>query len=331
MKDLKLRYILSFTLFVICFLAFTAQSEAEAALKYGGQFYPGEFVLSGQPEIWNRYGVEVEHILFSSGTENNQALISGKVDINCGSDSKTASLFSVMEDEIIILASIQKGDRYATVVPADSTVSSWHDLKGKTVATRLGSGAEQVLRRYFNEQPDISWEDFRWVNLKLEDMPVALESGRIDSFTAWEPTPSIAESQGTGKIMLTYGNVSPVPVCLHTTRSFAERNRDQVVRFLAAHLEKAELIRTSPEKAAEIAAATAGKQGSTIPPDTFERVFKRIDFSLTINEELTRSIEDTARFLYENRKINNIPKISYDASYLEEAKKLYREMKKESE
>lgn len=299
-----------------------APGRAES-LRYGGQYYPGEFVLQGQPGLWKDAGVDVQHILFSSGTENNQALVSGKVDVNCGSDSKTSGLFGVMGDKAVILATIQKGDRYATVVRKDANYKTWQDLKGQTVATRLGSGAEQVLRRYFDSLDGVSWSDFKWVNLKIENMASALRAGNIEAFTAWEPTPAIAEARGIGKVMRTYGDVSQVPVSLHTTRTFAEAHRETIVRFLMAHLAKAELIATNPGKAAEMAAAAAGKSGRDVPADAFLRIFKRIDFGLDVTDAVKQSIKGTATFLHAKGKLPEVPEFSYDPSFLEEAKKRY--------
>jgi ABC-type nitrate/sulfonate/bicarbonate transport system substrate-binding protein len=304
--------------------AATAGAESKQHIRYGGQYYPGEFVLQGYPELWQKYGLEVEHILFSSGAENNQALISRRVDINCGSDSKTVGLFNVLGDKVLILGTIQKGDRYSTVVRKDSTYKSWHDLKGKTVGTRLGTGAEQVLRRYFDTNDDLAWEDFNWVNLKLEDMIAALQGKAIEAFTVWEPTCAIAEAQGVGRILRTYGDISLVPVSLHTTVAYANRHRSNIVKFLAVHLEKAELIKKNPQRAAQLAAKAAGAKGYNVSADAFIKVFKRIDFSIDINDDIIKAIENTAQFLHSKQKIKTIPVIRYDRSFLEEAIELHR-------
>jgi NitT/TauT family transport system substrate-binding protein len=302
----------------------SAIAGSKADIRYGAQYYPGEFVLQGYPELWEKYGLSVDHILFSSGGENNQALISGKSDINCGSDSKTVGLFNVLGDKAIILGTIQKGDRYSTVVRQDSSYKNWYDLKGKTVGTRLGTGAEQVLRRYFDTQSDLAWQDFKWVNLKLEDMIAALQGGSIEAFTVWEPTSAIAEAQGIGKILRTYGDISLVPVSLHTTVAFAKKNRDAVVKFLAVHLEKAALIKNDPVKAANLAAKAASARGYNVSADAFLRVFKRIDFSIELNEDIISSIQNTAEFLHAKKKIKKIPTVRYDGSFLEEARKLQK-------
>jgi len=290
-------------------------------IRYGGQYYPGEFLLEGK-NFWEKYGLKVEHILFSSGTENNQALISGDIDINCGSDSKTVALFNAIPDKALIIGTLQKGDRYSTVVRVDSPYQTWEDLKGKTVATRLGTGAEQVLRRYFEQNENLSWDDFNWVNLKIEDMIAALESGTIEAFTAWEPTPAIAEAQGIGRILRTYGDVALVPVSIHTTIEFANTHREEIVKFLAAQMDKAEMIKNDPDLAAELAAQAASERGYNVSADAFKKVFERINFSIDFDGKVLDAINDTAHFLYEQGKIDKIPQIKWDKSFLEEAKEL---------
>jgi len=291
-------------------------------VRYGGQYYPGEFLLLGAAHLWSTYGLQVDHILFGSGTENNLALIAGNIDLNCGSDSKTVSLFTAIPDQALILATIQRGDRYSTVVRQDAPYASWHDLVGKVVGTRLGTGAEQVLLRFFDETDDLSWDDFQWVNLGVEDMVAALESGSIEAFTAWEPTPAIAESQGIGRVLRSYGDLALVPVSVHTTLEYASAHREEIVRFLATHLDKVALIEGDPERAAELAAAAAGAQGIEVSSDAFLRIFRRVDFSLDVDEAVLASIRDTAAFLHAKGKIDEIPSLRWDGSYLEEARQL---------
>ena len=317
----KMRVLCSLLLGILLFTPYVdiAGAGPKADIRYGAQYYPGEFVLKGYPQLWGKYGLSVEHILFSSGAENNQALISGRCDINVGSDSKTVALFSVIEKKALIIGTLQRGDRYATIVRADSDYHTWKDLKGKIVGTRLGTGAEQVLRRYFDREKALAWEDFRWVNLKLEDMIAALQGKSIEAFTVWAPTWAIAEAQGVGKVLRMYGDIALVPVSIHTTRAFAKKHRPEIVKFLAAHLDKAEMIRTNPERAAQLAAKAAGAKGYNVSARAFLNVFKRIDFSLGITDGTLSAIKDTAAFLHKKKKITKIPAFTHDKSFFEEA------------
>ncbi len=162
--------------------------------------------------------------------------------------------------------------------------------------------------------------------MKIEDMTAALEGGQIAAFTAWEPIPGIAEAQGVGKVMRTYGDVSLVPVSIHTTADFIESHRDEIVRFLAAQIYKAELIRINPEKAAEIASQSAADRGIDVSPEAFMNIFERIDFSIAFDEEIIASINETAQFLLDEGKINEIPVLVWDTSLVEEAQALLDSM-----
>lgn len=295
-------------------------------IKYGGQYYPGEFLLDGY-DFFGEFELDVDHILFSSGTENNIALISGGIDINVGSDSKSVALFQAMGPQAVVIGVIQRGDRYSTVVSPDSDYQTWEDLKGKTVATRFGSGAEFVLRKYFDSQDNLSWDDFRWVNLNTEDMVSTLASGQIEAFTVWAPTGEIAVSQGVGRIIKSYGDVAKTPVQIHVNKRFAEQNRELIVNFLAAHLQKAQMIKDNPELAAQYAAKAAKEKGIEITQEAFQLIFERIDFSLEFDETLIDDLTETAQFLLDQGKIRKIPEFYIDTSYLEAAKLLIDEGK----
>ena len=316
----------SFALIVVCALAGIASSGCIGGgdgydITYGGQYYPEEFLMKGYEEVWGNVGITVDHILFSSGAEGNEALIAGRVDVNVGSDSKSIALFNALPDEALIIGTTQRGDRYTTIIPIDAAYASWDDLKGRTVAIRLGTGAESILRMFF-EQEGYVWEDYNWVNMRIEDMTAALEGGQIAAFTAWEPTPGIAEAQGVGKVMRTYGDISIVPVCIHTTRSFAEENRDSLVRFMAAQLYKAELIKRNPERAAQLASDAAAARGIEVSPAAFLTIFERIDFTVSFDESVIDDMYQTAAFLLAEGKIKEIPTLVWDTSFVEDAQAL---------
>ena len=296
----------------------SSSSEMET-VKYGGQLYPEEYLLKGQ-DFWSKYGLTVQHTLFSSGGENNQALISGAIDVNIGSDSKSVALFNAMGDQVVIIASSQRGDRYSTMVQSDSGITSWYDMKGMTVGIRLGTGAEQVVRRYFEAVGDLSWDDFNWVDLKVEDMTAALADGSIASFTAWEPTPAIAQASIGAQVMMSYGDYALTPVLIHTTKAYAETHHDELVAFLKGQLDKVDMIQTNPDEAARIAAEAASAQGSEVAPEVFKTIFERVDFSLEVDDEVIASLNDTAQFLLDQGQIDTIPEFYVDTSFLEEAK-----------
>ena len=294
---------------------------ALSTVRYGGQLYPEEFLLKGQ-DFFSKYELTVEHTLFSSGGENNQALISGAIDANIGSDSKSVGLFGAMGDKVVIIAASQRGDRYSTMIQKDSGITSWYDMKGEKVGIRLGTGAEQVVRRYFEQVGDLKWEDFEWVDLKVEDMAAALADGVISSFTAWEPTPAIAEATTDAVVMMSYGDIALTPVLIHTTKEFAESHKEELVAFLRGHLDKVAMIQNDVAEAARVAAEAASAQGTEVSAEVFKAIFQRVNFSLDVDDEVMAALKDTAKFLMDIGEIDTIPEFYVDTSFLEQAKKL---------
>ena len=325
MKNQENRLTILISLLIISLLVLSSCQNAGSAsgdldsIKYGGQLYPEEYLLKGK-DFWSQYGLTVEHTLFSSGSENNQALISGAIDINIGSDSKSVGLFNAMGDKIIIIAASQRGDRYSTMVGEGSPITSWYDMVGEKVGIRLGTGAEQVVRRYFDEVGDLKWEDFEWINLKVEDMAAALADGSVASFTAWEPTPAIAQATTNAQVMMSYGDIALTPVVIHTTVEFAQSHREELVAFLRGHLDKFSLINSDVDEAARIAAEAASAQGSEVSPEVFKTIFERVDFSLEVDDDVIASLENTAQFLKNAEAVDKIPEFYVDTSFLEEAK-----------
>jgi NitT/TauT family transport system substrate-binding protein len=291
-------------------------------VRYGGQIYPEEFLLKGKDFWWKAYGLTVQHTLFSSASENNQALISGAIDVNIGSDSRSVSLFSVMGDKVVIIAASQRGDRYSTMVMPESGITSWKDMVGQKVGIRLGTGAEQVVRRYFETAGDLKWEDFEWIDLKVEDMAAALADGSIVAFTAWEPTPAIAQATTGAQVMMSYGDIALTPVLIHTTKEFAAEHREELVAFLRGQLDKVAMIQSDMDEAARVAANVASSMGTEVSPDIFKTIFERVDFSLEVDEAVIAALNDTAQFLKEQGQLDTIPEFYVDTSFLEEAKAL---------
>ncbi|RLI27793.1 hypothetical protein DRO50_04000, partial [Candidatus Bathyarchaeota archaeon] len=105
-------------------------------------------------------------------------------------------------------------------------------------------------------------------------------------------------------------------------KKFAYEHRDLIVKFLAAQLDKAEMIKNNPEECAQIAAQAAQDMGIDVSAEAFEKVFQRINFQIEFNYTIIQAIYDTAEFLYQQGKIDKIPTLVYDTSFLEEAKQL---------
>jgi ABC-type nitrate/sulfonate/bicarbonate transport system substrate-binding protein len=294
---------------------------ANGPVRFGAQCYPDILFLQGFQHLWDRHGIEVDLTIFSSDNEGIDALTSGKCDILYVSTIEAVKLSCTLGDNALIIASVQKDERYATFVRDGSLYTSWADLNGHPVATLFDSGAEYVLRAYF-QQKDVVWESFKWINLKPPEMLSALDKGKIEAFTISESLCAMTETIKMGKCIYTYGDIALSPILIFTTRGFADNHRAEIVNFLGAHLDKTELIKENPKIIGQYAAQSAVARTLNISQETLEKIIKDIDYTLDIENDVVNQVQETALSLQKLGMIDKVPVIWYDRSFLEQARQL---------
>jgi ABC-type nitrate/sulfonate/bicarbonate transport system substrate-binding protein len=290
-------------------------------IRYGGQYYPGEWLLQGRPELWTERGIEVEHTMFASAGEANEALIAGNIDVVVGADTRAVSMFNAIPDQALIIGVVHQGKKIFTMVGVDSPYQSWDDLKGKKVATKFGTGAEGAMEQFW-ARDGYQRTDFELINMGLPEMTPALEAGQIDAFTAWEPTPAIAEAKGVARVLRSYEDISLVPSLLYTTKAYAEAHPEELAAFLAAHMDKQAMIERDPKGAAQLAAAAASAKGVEVPAAAFETVYGRMSFEVVFDQAVIDTLEGTAQFMVDKGKLETAPTLVWDDRYLNAARQL---------
>jgi ABC-type nitrate/sulfonate/bicarbonate transport system substrate-binding protein len=128
---------------------------------------------------------------WSSGTLAMQTFQSGKDgkrgfgDFNAGGDLPAVNFWQNMGGEFAIIAAIERdGDGYNGIAKAE--IKTGKDLKGKVIATRVGSTAAWFVSEYLKSQ-GMTEADVTIKNLEPQIMPSALDRGDIDAFFIWEP------------------------------------------------------------------------------------------------------------------------------------------------
>lgn len=290
-------------------------------VRYGGQYYPAEWLLQGKPDFWTERGLEVEHTMFASAGEANEALIAGNIDVVVGADTRAVSMFNAIPDQALIIGVVHQGKKIFTMVGVDSPYQSWDDLKGKKVATKFGTGAEGAMEKFW-ARDGYQRTDFELINMGLPELTPALEAGQIDAFTAWEPTPAIAEAKGVARVLRSYEDISLVPSLLYTTRAYAEAHPNELAAFLAAHMDKQAMIESDPAGAAALAAAAASSKGVDVPAAAFETVYGRMTFEVAYDQAVVDTLESTAQFMVDKGKLDTAPTLTWDDSYLRAAREL---------
>src|SRR5438128_8179329 len=128
---------------------------------------------------------------FSAGTTAMQTFQSGKDgkrgfgDFNTGGELPAVNFWQNMDEQYALLAIVER-DTEGYVGIAKAEIKTGKDLKGKTIATRVGSTGSWFISEYLKAQGRTD-KDVTIKNLDPHILPSALDRGDIDAFFVWEP------------------------------------------------------------------------------------------------------------------------------------------------
>jgi len=122
---------------------------------------------------------------FYKGKDINHFLSGG--DLEGGIFADMPAITAAALGDVVVVAMLKQG--FASIISGKPMLV--RDLKGKRVATGIGSAAHYTLLSAL-ESEGLTEKDIKLVSMEVSDMPRALAVGRIDAFSAWEPTPMIA-------------------------------------------------------------------------------------------------------------------------------------------
>lgn len=180
-------------------------SKVNIAIQPSGAFIP---LIIARQEGWieealSEYGVEVVWNDFESGPPINESMAADLSDIGTLGDVPTVSAIAAGQDNQIILIAAEGERAYAVLVAADSEIAKASDLKGKTIATTLGSTGHNLFEKTLAAE-GLSFDDVNLINISAGDAAAVLSTGEADAVAIWEPNVTRLVENGTAKV-LTYG------------------------------------------------------------------------------------------------------------------------------
>lgn len=162
------------------------------------------------------------------------------------------ALTAAATGNFVVVAQLKQG--FASIVSKRPMLV--RDLKGKRVATGVGSAAHFALLGAL-ESEGLSERDIKLVPMEVSEMAKALDEERIDAFSAWEPTPTMAFAAHPEWHLINKG-ISYGFLCLR--REFVVRHPEQV-RELAASVARACMWMRLPGHLEEVSGWTISSAG----------------------------------------------------------------------
>ncbi len=202
---------------------------------------------------------------FTSGAPLTNEMVAGKLDLGSMADfpgSFNGAAFQKAGKQslfINVLSGSTVGSGNGVVVPKNSQVQSFAELKGKTISVPFASTAHGMLLRAIKAQ---GWEldkDITVVTQAPEVAGSALQANKIEAHADFVPFAELFPHRGFARKIYD-GSQANAPT-LHGSladAAYAKKYPEIVVAFLRAAIEADRLIAAEPEKYSELIAKVTG-------------------------------------------------------------------------
>ena len=225
--------------------------------------WPGWFFwyLVEEKGFFEKHGVNVKLEWFPVYSDSLQALATGKVDANSQtlSDTLPAASKGIKLKAVLVNDNSDGGD----AIVSKSDIGSVKDLKGKTVATELGT-VDHLLLLTALEQNGLSENDINYVNMTVNDAGPAFIAGNTDASVLWEPFQTKAVKEGKGKVLFSSKETPGlIPDLLVFRESVVQDRSEDVQKIIDAWFEALEYFKANEAESIEMMA----KKAETTPED----------------------------------------------------------------
>ncbi|RAP73303.1 ABC transporter substrate-binding protein [Paenibacillus montanisoli] len=291
--------------------------------------WPGWFFwfLADERGFFDKHDVKVDLKWFPVYSDSLQALSTGKVDANSQTLSDTLAPASkgIGLKAVLVNDNSNGGD----AIVSKPEIGSIADLKGKTVATELGT-VDHLLLLTALDQHGLSEKDINFVNMTVNDAGPAFISGKTDASVLWEPFQTKAVKEGKGKILFSSEDTPGLIPDLLVFREEVVKNRpNDVQKIVDAWFDALDYFKTHEDEAIELMAKKAettpedfklGLESIKLftPEDNVEAFGKREDYT-----SLSYTAQKTADFLKNLDMVDDIEDVEalFDSRFVEKAAK----------
>lgn len=149
-------------------------------------------------ELFTKNNANVELVEFAQYSDVIQALDSGSVDASImGITEAVTPIANGLDLDIVLMTDYSAGMDGIVAAPG---INSVKDLKGKTIATNIGTMNHMLLLTAL-EQAGLSELDVNITNMSEGDATAALVGGSIDAASIFDPQMSKAAKESGGKVI----------------------------------------------------------------------------------------------------------------------------------
>ncbi|MEU9732822.1 ABC transporter substrate-binding protein [Streptomyces sp. NPDC048002] len=230
--------------------------------------------LGQEKGFYEKHGLELKLTTAQGGAAIVPAVVSGQYQF--GFSNMTSLMIAQSSDVPVraiangIASTGEEGKDFgALTVKAGSALKSPKDLEGRKVAVNTLKNINETAVRESVRKAGGDPDEVQFVELAFDQMPAALDSGRIDAAMVVEPALATVKSQGGTELASSLVDVAPnLTVAMYfTSARYAEENPELVKRFQEATAESLAYADAHPDEVRQIVTTY-----TKIPPAVLEQV-----------------------------------------------------------
>jgi sulfonate transport system substrate-binding protein len=229
---------------------------ASATVRIGYQ-KNGSLVLVRKQDTLRALNIAAEWVEFNAGPPLLEALNAGAVDFGAVGDTPPIFAQAAGSDLLYVGGQPITGANEAILVPADSTIRTVADLRGRRLAFTKGSSAHAMVVNILAAN-GMKPSDVQSVYLQPPDAGAAFRTGALDAWAVWDPFYAIAQLEPTTRVLTTAEGAAPRHSFFMAGRRFVERQPAALVALLTAINEVADWAKAHPEDLARTMATVTG-------------------------------------------------------------------------
>lgn len=214
--------------------------------------------------VFAKHGLDAKLVMYTSGVEMINGLISGAQDINIM--GSIPFLAGASRGQPLVLIGHLSGDALAksysshySIVTAAGTPNTGikegdiKALKGKKIGLARGTGAEAYLLGLLSAN-GMKDSEVTIVNVAAANQATALRQGDVEAVSAWEPFGSQVSMRVPNAYRVISGSCDACydPGAILTTRGAIASKAEQLRRFTVAFAEAQQILRKNYDAAADI-------------------------------------------------------------------------------
>lgn len=250
-------------------------------------------------------GVNVIWFDFQSGPPMNTSIAKAETDLCLYGDVPTVSSIEQGSIREVVGITAQAANSYAIVVPKNSTIDSPQMLKGKKVATVLGSTSHNMLDKYL-AKGGLTFDDIELVSATIPTMSEMIKNGEVDAVSLWEPGVTKLTDMGEFRILAQGSDCGLEGTNTIVGReSYCNVNPKVVETILKEYKKAADSI---PNTSEETWNYVADYLGLTV--EQVKSMLPKYNYSVAITSEDIASLNDTINFLVKIGKLEKAYNIS---------------------